>query len=190
MRERVWFCFARYEKRRRRRPLLPMGDTVLTRPTRSTVSVASQVRRVAIAALLVVSACAGRQRPVLRPERAETDASDIEAEPRATVLQFDNQATVYADLYLVGAQIQWKLGRVPPGMRQALRVPESAIEWTTGFVQLVVIPGSQVSAEAWRDPRAIVAIRQPVSEVLAQRWTFRQPAGAALQLQATRLVGR
>jgi len=140
------------------------------------VSVPLVVRGFALAAVFVITACAGRQGPV------------VEADRQAAVLQFDNQGTTYVDLYLVGAQIQWRLGRVPPGMRQTLNVPESAIDWTTGFVQLVVIPGSQASAEAWRDPRAIVAIRQPVSEVLAQRWTFRQGAGAALELQATRLV--
>ena len=107
------------------------------------------------------------------------------------MLQFDNQATVYVDVYLVGGpQIQWRLGRVSAGMRETMNVPESAIDWTTGFVQLVVIPGSHLSAEAVRDPRAVVAIAQPVSEVLSQRWTFRQPAGAGLQLQATRLAGR
>jgi hypothetical protein len=112
------------------------------------------------------------------------------AESRIDMLQFDNQATVYVDVYLIGTQIQWRLGRVPPGMRVNLSVPESAIDWTMGFVQLAVIPGSQLSAQASRDARAIIAIAQPVSEVLSQRWTFRQPDGAALQLQATRLKGR
>jgi hypothetical protein len=75
-------------------------------------------------------------------------------------------------------------------MRETLAVPESAIDWPTGLMQLTVIPGSLMSAEASRDPRAITAIAQPVSDVLSQQWTFRQPAGAPLQLQATRLVGR
>jgi hypothetical protein len=57
-------------------------------------------------------------------------------------------------------------------------------------VELAVMPGSQVSAEVSRDPRAIFAIAQPVSEVVSQLWSFRQPAGAALQLQGKRLVGR
>ena len=167
-----------------------MGDTVLTRYTRSMVSAPSTVRGLALAAALVLTACAGKQHLVTQTERADSNTSDMEAERRITVLQFDNQATVYVDLYLVGAQIQWKLGRVPPGMRETLNVPDSAIDGTTGLVQLVVIPGSQMSAEAWRDQRAILAIAQPMAEVLAHRWTFRQSAGAALQLQATRLVRR
>jgi hypothetical protein len=123
-------------------------------------------------------------------ESAERIASRITEESRTEALEFDNQATAYVDVYLVamaGGQIQWRLGRVPPGMRAILRVPESAIDWTGGFVRLTVIPGSQLSAEAWRDPRAITAIAQPVAELLSQRWTFRQPAGTPLQLQATRL---
>jgi cellobiose-specific phosphotransferase system component IIB len=157
------------------------------------VSVASTTCGLALAASLIVSACAGRQHPfALTPRAASADshASAVEAEGRAAVLQFDNEATVYVDVYLVAPQIQWRLGRVPAGMRATLNVPESAIDWTTGFVQLVVLPGSHVSAEVSRDPRAIIAIAQPVSELLTQRWSFRQPAGAALQLQATRLVGR
>jgi hypothetical protein len=173
-----------------------MGDTVRTRYTRSMVScrsVASDIRGVALAAVLVVTACAGRHHPVARTRPAasgESNASDTDAERPADVLQFDNQATVYVDVYLVAGQNQWRLGRVLPGMSAMLKVPESALDWPTGFMQLAVIPGSLVSAEAWRDPRAVVAVAQPVSEVLFQRWTFRQPAGAVPHLQATRLVER
>jgi len=151
------------------------------------VSVLSKVRGFALGAALVLIACVGRQHPITQSDRM----TSMDADGRTTVLQFDNQATVYVDVYLVGGpQIQWRLGRVSAGMRETMNVPESAIDWTTGFVQLVVIPGSHMSPEAVRDPRAVVAIAQPVSEVLSQRWTFRQPAGAALQLQATRLGGR
>lgn len=157
------------------------------------VSVASDVRGVALVAALVVTACAGRQHPVAQTERAasaESNTSDVEAELQSGVLQFDNQATLYVDVYLVAREIQWRLGRVPAGMRATLNVPESAIDWPTGFMQLAVIPGSLMSGEASRDPRAILAVAQPMFEVLSHRWTFRQPAGAALQLQATRLTGR
>jgi hypothetical protein len=143
----------------------------------------------AVLVALGVGACAGRQHSVTPAEHAESTETSANA---TGVLQFDNQATVYVDVYLAwaGRQLQWRLGRVLPGMRATLRVPESAIDQTLGFVQLAVIPGSQMSAEAWRDPRAIIAIAQPMSDVLSQRWTFRQPAGASLELQATRLIGR
>jgi hypothetical protein len=75
-------------------------------------------------------------------------------------------------------------------MRATLRVPESVIDQTCGLIQVAVIPGSQTTAEAWLDPQAVIATAQPMSEVLSQRWTFRQPTGAPLQLQSTRLTGR
>jgi hypothetical protein len=171
-----------------------------TRRNRCTVSVGSQRSGVRLAAVLItasaLAACAGRQHPVVQTQRAtsaDRSASLVTDESRMEALQFDNQANTYVDVYLVGmagGQIQWRLGRVSPGMRASLRVPQSAIDWTEGFVRLAVIPGSQVSAEVWRDPRAITAIAQPLSELLSQRWTFRQPAGTPLQLQATRLPSR
>jgi hypothetical protein len=161
------------------------------------VSVTSEVSGLRLTAVLVVAlwvgACAGRQHPVTQTEGAESaerNASVTTSESPTEVLQFDNQATVYVDVYLVSAQTQWRLGRVPPGMRMKLTVPASAIAWTAGFVQLVAIPGSQISMQASRDPRAVTAISQPVADLLSQRWDFRQPDGLPLQLQATRLPGR
>jgi hypothetical protein len=122
--------------------------------------------------VLGIGACGGGRYRVADAPRAAI----------ADVLQFDNQATMYVDVYLVADQIQWRLGRIPAGMRTTVRVPDDAIDWTTGFVKLTVIPGSQFSAEAWRDPRAVAGIAQPVSAVLSQRWTFRVPAGAGMQL--------
>jgi len=120
------------------------------------------------AAALGLTACAGR------PQRPE---------PEVATMQFRNDAMVSVDVYLVSAQFQWRLGRVPPGIRAVLRVPESAIDSAMGVVRVAVIPGSQMSAQADRDPRVVFAIAQPVSAVLSQRWTFRQPAAAALQLE-------
>ena len=139
-----------------------------TRRVRSLVSSASIVSATFFSAAFGLTACVGRLR---------------EPGPQTATIQFDNEATVYVDVYLVGAQYQWRLGRVPPGMRAMLSIPESAIESTMGFVRVAAIPGSPVSAQAERDPRAVFAIAQPVSSVWMQRWTFRQPAAAALQLE-------
>jgi len=139
-----------------------------TRRVRSLVSTASIVSVTGVVAALGLTACFG---------------SPQAPDPEIATIQFDNQATVYVDVYLVGAQFQWRLGRVPPGMRAVLRIPESAIESTMGAVRVAAIPGSQVSGQADRDPKAVFAIAQPVSAVLSQRWTFRQPAAAALQLE-------
>ena len=145
-----------------------------TRGVKSLVSTASIVSAMCGAAALGLTACAGR------PQRPE---------PEIATMQFRNDAMVSVDVYLVSAQFQWRLGRVPPGMRAMLRIPESAIESTMGFVRVAAIPGSQMSAQAERDPRAVFAIAQPVSAVLSQRWTFRQPAAASLQLEGRWLSG-
>lgn len=162
-----------------------------TRRNQSTVSVGYDLSWLGLAAMFVaalgVGACARRQYAVTK---AESPASAATRESETDVLQFDNQATVYVDVYLVGAPVQWRLGRVSPGMHAMLRVPSAALDWTAGAVQLAVIPGSQMSAEALRDPRAVISSAQLVSQVLGQRWTFRQSAGVALQLQATWLPGR
>jgi hypothetical protein len=139
-----------------------------TRGVRSLVSAASIVSAMCGAAALGLTACAGR------PQRPE---------PEIATMQFRNDAMVSVDVYLISAQFQWRLGRVPPGIRAVLRVPESAIDSAMGVVRVAVIPGSQMSAQADRDPRVVFAIAQPVSAVLSQRWTFRQPAAAALQLE-------
>ena len=146
---------------------------VTTRCAKSLVSIASGVLATLFAAALGPTACAGGPHA---------------PEPEPVTIRFDNEATVYVDVYLVSGQFQWKLGRVPPGMRAMLRVPESAIESTMGLMRVAAIPGSLMSAQAERDPRAVFATAQAVSEVLSQRWTFRQPEAAALQLEGTRLA--
>ena len=168
-----------------------------TRCSHSLVSVASEIIRAgltaAVVAALGVGACAGRRYPVTPAQRAanaETTARAVSAQPQIDILQFDNQATAYVDVYLVGGQLQWRLGRVLPGMRTSLRVPESVVDWATTTVQLAVIPGSQMSAQVSRDPRATVAPAQTLSELLSQLWIFRQPDGAPIQLLATRLPRR
>jgi hypothetical protein len=154
-------------------PLLLTGDMMTTRRAKSLVSVPWGVLATLFAAAFGLTACAGRQ---LAPE------------PQSATIRFDNEAMVSVDVYLVSAQFQWRLGRVSPGIRARLRVPESAIESTMGFVRIAVIPGSQIAAQAERDPRAVFTSAQPVSEVLSQRWTFRQPEAAALQLEGRRLA--
>ena len=165
-----------------------------TRRNRSVVSVASEVSGIRFAVLLVtglgVVACAGRQHAIVQTERvqsAENTENAVNGERRTDVLLFENQATEYVDVYLAwrGGPLQWRLGRVPPGFRAELRVPKTAIDRASGFVELAVIAGSPLPADVWRDPRAVIAIAQPISQVLSQRWTFRQSASLPLQLEAT-----
>ena len=137
--------------------------------------------------VLGAAACAGGPRPVTQGTHAEPTgvASDDESEERPTAIEFDNEATVHVDVYVVSSQYQWRLGRVMPGARALMRVPQSAIESTLGMAWLTVIPGSPVSGEAAREPGAVLSIAQPVSELLSQRWAFRQSATATTRLQAT-----
>ena len=164
-----------------------------TRRAYPTVSAVSAfARTIALGLALGLVACAGRPRPTTQVTNQggfESTDNSVVSDSRMTTIQFENAATVHVDVYITTDQFQWRLGRVPPGMQAMLRVPQSAIESTVGFVQLIVIPGAQVSAQAARDPRAVLAIVQPMSAVLSQRWTFRQPAGAALQLEGMRVAG-
>jgi hypothetical protein len=152
-------------------PASSQGDTMTTRRARSQVSLARGVLATLLAAALGLAGCARGLLP---------------HQQQAATIRFDNEATVPVDVYLVSGQFQWRLGRVLPGMGSTLRVPESAIESTMGFVRVAVIPGAQLSAQAERDPRAVFAYAQPMSEILLQRWTFRQPEAAALQLEGRR----
>jgi hypothetical protein len=151
-----------------------MERIMTTRRIRSLVSTASIVSAMFVTAAVGLTACAGSPQP---------------PEPEIATMQFHNDAMVSVDVYLVSAQFQWRLGRVPPGIGAMLRIPASAIESTMGFVRVTAIPGSQMSAQPERDPRAVFAIAQPVSAVLSQRWTFRQPAATALQLEGRWLSG-
>jgi len=158
----------------------------------SRVSAVRLGRATVVAALFGAAACAGRPHPVTRAanmERAEGTASTLEFGARPATIEFDNEATVHVDVYVVTERYQWRLGRVLPGARVELKVPESAIESTMGMVRLAVIPGSQMSAQAAQDPRAVLAIAQPMSELLSSRWTYRQSATAAMRLQRT-AIGR
>src|SRR5690349_13305176 len=101
-----------------------------TRRNQPMVSVPAGFSAACLAAVLItslgLSACVARRYPMTQTQRAmsaEGSASVTADEPRRDALQFDNQATVYVDVYLVGEQIQWRLGRVPPGMRATLRIP-------------------------------------------------------------------
>ena len=102
----------------------------------------------------------------------------------AIAIRFDNEAQVYVDVYLVGDQREWPLGRVQPGARATLRIPEAALAGTSGFVQLAVLAGTVRSIQAARDPRATLTIAQPAGMLLSQRWTFSQR-----QLSAPEILG-
>lgn len=97
-------------------------------------------------------------------------------------IPFENQGTDYVRVYLVGVRDQWLLGRVEPGARATLRIPEAALTDSSRSMWLSVQSAAGTSTGA----RTVTTAAAPVGILLAQRWTFSttQSAGqiAALPL--------
>lgn len=107
----------------------------------------------------------------------------VSVEDKPLIVGFDNQAETYVDVYLVGEIREWRLGRVPPGMRSQLRIPKDAqAELMSRFVRLAVLAGSPFTSHVARDPRATFTIPEAASRVLAKEWTFRQTQLAAPEI--------
>ena len=137
--------------------------------TRAVVSLAAS------ALTLVLGACA-------RTGSSAAWRAPAPAEDRALAIRFDNEATVHVDVYLVAEQRQWLLGRVEPATGATLRLPAASLTPTAGFVRLVALADSPRSVLAARDPHAIVAMEQPLSAILSQRWTLSRGVFASPQL--------
>jgi hypothetical protein len=144
-----------------------------TPTTRATVSLLSLAA--ALGATVLLGACASA------PPVVAWDGSTVTSE-RPLTLRFENEAQTYVDVYLVNDRQQWRLGRIAPGARTTLRVPEEALDVTYGFVRLAVLAGAPLSADAARDPRATFTIVQSTSQLLAQRWTFWQTPLASAEI--------
>ena len=90
-------------------------------------------------------------------------------------VRFDNTANEHAHIYLVTNERQWLLGRVEPGGRVTLRVPDAAIvAANAGHAQLAVLTGERITPQVTRNPRATLTIAQPASALLSHRWTLMQ----------------
>jgi hypothetical protein len=89
-------------------------------------------------------------------------------------IRFDNEARDYVHVYLIGDQREWLLGRVEPGGRATLRIPEAVLTENAGPIRLAVLVGERVTLRAAGMPLAAIAIAQPATEILSQRWTFSQ----------------
>ncbi|CAN5314426.1 hypothetical protein BH09GEM1_BH09GEM1_32310 [soil metagenome] len=103
-------------------------------------------------------------------------ASDVSAsaDPRPQTIRFDNTGREFVHVYLVGAKREWLLGRVEPGARASLRVPEEAMTDDAGSMQLAVLVGARVTLGAVRASRMAITIAQPGAALLDQRWTYSQ----------------
>lgn len=132
----------------------------------------SMVSVAALAATL--GACAGRATP----------ATENATRPAALSMSFVNEAQTQVDVYLLSDKREWRLGRVAPGSRTMLRIPEAALTTETGFMRLAVLADARLSVDAAHDPHATLTLAQPMSELLAQRWSFWNP-----RLESPRLLG-
>ena len=146
---------------------------MITLSIRAAVSVVSLI--VVLTTTLAVGGCARG------PSPTTSNGPSATPEP-ALAIRFDNVAQTYVDVYLVSEQRQWRLGRVEPGARATLRIPEAALTATWEFVRLAVLEGAPLSLQVAREPRATLTIAQPASQLMAQQWTFLQRQVASAQL--------
>jgi hypothetical protein len=134
-------------------------------------------RAAALSVLLALGAC-------VRPQpRTAIEGRPGTEENIPLTIRFDNYATEHAHVYLVSDERQWLLGRVEPGARATLRIPEASLAASSRPVQLAVLTGEHVTPQVARNPRASFTIAQPASGILSQRWSFRHG-------QLTSLAGR
>ena len=143
-----------------------------THRIRSLVSLAA-----ALIATLMVAGCASA------PQRV----ASASVEPPITI-RFDNEARDYVHVYLVGTRQEWLLGRVAPGARTALGIPEAALAEDGGLLSLAVIAGDRVTLGAAREVGAATTIGQPAAMMLSQRWTF-STVTATGQITSLRIGG-
>jgi hypothetical protein len=139
---------------------------------RASVSVVTLA--VTFAATLALVGCARGPSPVTWDRAAAT--------PGGSVVRFINEAQTYVDVYLVGETRELWLGRVGPGARTTLRIPEGAKAEMSGFIRLAVLAGAPMSFQPSHDPHATFTIPAPPTKVLSQQWTFRQTSLASAEI--------
>ncbi len=109
--------------------------------------------------------------------------------PAPAEIRFDNDAEVSVDVYLVSERSEWRLGRVAPGARVMLRIPNAATAASTGFLRLATLADAPLTVNAARDARAVLTIAQPLTELLSQEWMFSLRQTASPQLLGMRANG-
>lgn len=128
--------------------------------TRSLVS-----RLAALTLTLALGGCASAS-----PQFAHDASASAEEAPPS--IRFDNDARSYVHVYLVGLRREWLLGRVAPGARAALRVPQDALAEDEGPYRLAVLMGERITYRAATDVRTASALPRPAAEILSREWTF------------------
>ena len=157
-------------------PFPLLEDTMTTLRIRSRVSLAA-----ALLVPLALGGCVGA------PSRLASDGPARSDRPQLAV-HFDNDARDHVHVYLVGGRREWLLGRVEPGARARLRLPEAALAEDLGSMRLAVLVGERVTLRAADKARATITMAQPAAAILSHRWTFSQTPATG-QLTALRLAG-
>jgi len=102
------------------------------------------------------------------PARAGLDRP-ARAADRPLAIRFDNEGREHVHVYLVGEEREWLLGRVEPGARATLRVPNASLAGNPSFVRLAVLTGDRVTLQAARAARVTLTIAQPRAPPAASR---------------------
>ena len=105
------------------------------------------------------------------------------------VVRFDNGGRDVVHVYLVGQTREWLLGRVEPGARTALRIPDEAFGEDAGSMRLAVVPGDRITQRAAADPRASTTLAQPAATIVSERWKFSQTSASG-ELTSLRVARR
>lgn len=130
----------------------------------------------------VLAACAGG-----RSSLASDDPAAAVATAVSPTIAFDNDAREHVQVYLVSDRRQWYLGRVEPGARRTLRVPDEAVLTSPQRLQLAVMVGQAITPRVSGDPLAMFSIAQPAARLFSQDWTIAQGQLVSAPIRRTRL---
>ena len=137
----------------------------------------------ALSVTLALGGCATAPSRLATAAIAPTDGAQL-------AFRFDNEARDDVHVYLIGDKREWLLGRVAPGARATLRIPNDALAENPGFMRLAVLAGPNTTLRAAAESRAATSMGQPAAAIVSQRWTFSQTPGrnqlVALGLGRTR----
>jgi hypothetical protein len=134
--------------------------TMSTPRTRSLVSLAA-----ALAFTLPLGGCVAAPSRLAPEGIAASDGAQL-------AFRFDNEARDNVHVYLIGEKREWLLGRVAPGARATLRIPDEALAENPGFMRLAVLAGQHATLRAAAESRATISMGQPAAAIVSQRWSF------------------
>jgi hypothetical protein len=154
------------------RALHPTEDDMTTPRTR--VIVSAVVSAIVSTIVTSVLAACGGGRASLASDDPAASVADAVATAVSPVIAFDNDARQHVQVYLVSEYRQWYLGRVEPGARRRLRVPDEAVATSPQRLQLAIMVGLPISPDVSGDARALFTIAQPAAHLFSQDWSVAQ----------------